>query len=538
MALEQRALNQPEAAEQSLQRALALEPEHIEATMRLAEQHFLAGRAEECIALCAALRARLPKLAPIWLMESRALAEHAGSEAALALLDQAGTVVGAHPSLLALHIDLLRDTGDYPAIRALLADVLPGARPLPNLWGSVIRALLRFAETDELQTWFSHAPTGSIGVQAEAEELRGAFAEACWQQTQALAHYRHSMRLDPTRHLIEQDIARVCLLSLDVADAQAALQRYTQLSAGDRTLRGESMKPTQTHVGQLLDEYRLDAETVIALAPLRGAPAAARLAPIQRCVNQRPDSTVAASLLLLSLREAGLLGHNDMGAPGDIIIPRRITQYWFQPEPPPDVDALMQSWPQQNPDYAYRRFDDAQAQAWLQHNHVPAVSAAYQRAPQKAQKADLFRLAVLSVEGGVYADADDRCLAPFDRLLTGAGEFVAYQEDYGTLGNNILAATPRHPVILRALTLAVAAINRGDADLLWLATGPGLISRAFAQIISEQPDGGQHILATARILDRRRLGRVMAMHCQLAYKATEQHWLQNLMKETTAPKHA
>jgi len=35
-----------------------------------------------------------------------------------------------------------------------------------------------------------------------------------------------------------------------------------------------------------------------------------------------------------------------------------------------------------------------------------------------------------------------------------------------------------------ALQLATEAINRGDDDLIWLATGPGLITRAFAQTLA------------------------------------------------------
>jgi tetratricopeptide (TPR) repeat protein len=535
MALEQRALNRPADADASLRAALEADPANVDAAMRLAEQHFMAERHDDCIALCAALRARLPHLAPAWLVESRAVGDRDGAAAALALLDDALAVIGPNPELQARRIDLLRDAGDYPAIAALSADPAIRATRHPGLWASMVRALLRFAEIAEIEDWLARAPRGSIGAAAEAEEFRGALFEAGWRFPEALAHYRHVVRVDPNRHSIEQDIARVSLVELEVENARAALDRYVRLCAGDRSLRGESTKASQTHVGQLLDEYRLDSETVEALLAIKRAPRTDQLAAIRALIAENPHSTAAACALLVGLRVAGQIGAPPAPPeppPGRTLvsIPRRITQFWAQTEPPPDVQALMATWRDRHPDYVYTAFNEQTAEAWLSRRHAPAVSTAFRRATQRAQKADLLRLAVLSVEGGLYADADDRCLASFDDLLAPGTNFVAYQEDYGTLGNNVLACTPRHPAIVRALFLAVEAVNRGDNDLLWLSTGPGLLSRAVAQTLSGVPPRRTMLLDRAHILDRRGLGRFMAMHCQVTYKTTEAHWLQNLMK--------
>ncbi len=535
MALEQRALNRQADSEASLRAALDADPTHVDAAMRLAEQHFMAERHDECIALCASLRARLPYLAPAWLVESRAVGDRDGAAAALALLDEALAVIGPNAELQARRIDLLRDAGDYPAIAALAADPAIRATRHPGLWASMVRALLRFAELDEIEDWLARAPRGSIGAAAEAEEFRGALFEASWRFPEALAHYRHVVRIDPNRHSIEQDIARVSLVELEVENARAALDRYVRLCAGDRSLRGESTKASQTHVGQLLDEYRLDSETVEALLAIKRAPHTDQLAAIRALIAENPHSTAAACALLVGLRVAGQIGQPPAPIeppPGRTLvsIPRRINQFWAQTDPPPDVQALMATWRDRHPEYVYTAFNEKTAEAWLSRRHAPAVSTAFRRATQRAQKADLLRLAVLSVEGGLYADADDRCLASFDDLLAPGTNFVAYQEDYGTLGNNILACTPGHPAIVRALFLAVEAVNRGDNDLLWLSTGPGLLSRAVAQTLSGVTPRRTMALDRAHILDRRGLGRFMAMHCQVTYKTTEAHWLQNLMK--------
>ena len=57
-------------------------------------------------------------------------------------------------------------------------------------------------------------------------------------------------------------------------------------------------------------------------------------------------------------------------------------------------------------------------------------------------------------------------------------------------------------MIARALDLATAAMNRGDNDIPWLATGPGLITRAFAQVLAEQGDDWPAWLKSRFVGDR------------------------------------
>ena len=150
--------------------------------------------------------------------------------------------------------------------------------------------------------------------------------------------------------------------------------------------------------------------------------------------------------------------------------------------------------------------------------------AAYRAASEPAQRADLIRLAYLAAKGGVYLDADDRCIAALGSFVSPDATFVAYQEDdYGTLANNFLAVVPEHPVICLALRLAADALNRGDRDILWLSTGPGLLSRAFAQTISRR-SGRMSDRFDATILDRGFMWRRVGFHCPLVYKKTIRDW--------------
>jgi hypothetical protein len=238
-------------------------------------------------------------------------------------------------------------------------------------------------------------------------------------------------------------------------------------------------------------------------------------------VRENPDHTPSAIALMMALRRLGLLQVALGGR--NTLIPRTITQFWDDPEPPAEILALTESWRAQNPDHAYRRYDRDSAAAFLREHCPNEIVTAFERAESPAQQADIFRLAHLARHGGVYADADDRAAAALDQFIPPDASFVAFQEEYGTLGNNFIAVTPNHPVITTALGSAVEAVNRGDRDIVWLSTGPGLLTRAFALSLANR----QHALEASAIFTVGQIQRFLGLHCPAGYKLTSSHWLRS-----------
>jgi hypothetical protein len=153
----------------------------------------------------------------------------------------------------------------------------------------------------------------------------------------------------------------------------------------------------------------------------------------------------------------------------------------------------MASWRDANPGYDHRLFDNRTAWEFL----VAHVSAEAARAFQRA------------------VDVHDRCLAPLGADLEPRGLMV-YQESLGSLGANFVAAAPQHPVVLRALALAVEAVNRGDHDTVWLSTGPGLLTRAFAQELAGS--AAETWSRGVAVLETHELHRMVGVHCPADYK--------------------
>jgi mannosyltransferase OCH1-like enzyme len=239
---------------------------------------------------------------------------------------------------------------------------------------------------------------------------------------------------------------------------------------------------------------------------------------------------------MLALRQSGAFGAAGASIDPQVQarIPRQIMQYWDQRHPPRDIADLMRTWVETHPGYQYCRFDDTAAREYLTTHFPEAVLNAYQCASHPAQKSDLFRLAYLFREGGWYVDADDRCVGNLSAISRPNAELNVYQEQYATLGNNFLGCIPGEPVIERALTLAVETVNRGDSDAIWLATGPGLLTRAFAEVLVEQGAAWRDWLQARCILERSELSNVSWPHSISRYKDTRRGWLRSVFRSRTA----
>jgi mannosyltransferase OCH1-like enzyme len=517
-------LAQPELSEQTLYAALALEPDGIDALLSLADHAGLAGNPDQRLRFAERAMAAHPlNPAPV-LHVAAALQELGRSAEAVFHLSEAVDQLGPRPELIARQSEIAWLDGDWSGARAALAQVGDRLHLDLPLWMQHVRLCLTLGDYPATEAALADPPVWTASEQALAWLFRGQLAEAQWRLADAEACYLESARLNPNDAGVEADLARVCLTLFKLERAWRHQDRSLQLVASASWLRGHSSRVSQSHVGHIGNELRLDAALSARLCGLMHQASDSRLDSLRPLLPQAADTLSVSLAMLVTLRQSGHFRFA-VQASAEQVIPRRITQYWDAADPPSDVAALMASWSRCNPDYAYRRFDDAGARRFLAQAGLHDVLAVYDRADQPAQKADLFRLAVLAVEGGLWADADDLCLTDISTLLSGPAAFVTYQEIYGTLGNNVLAAVPGHPVIQRALELATAALAGGDTDIAWLSTGPGLLSRAFVDAMRVSRLEPEAFLASSRIVERGELAAWIACHRSAAYKRTDMHWL-------------
>jgi tetratricopeptide (TPR) repeat protein len=515
MAVDLRALGRAGESDAALDQAAALDPHNVAALVRQGE-HLLRTDPAAALAFFRGAAAEQPDALALHLGVADALTALGETQEVFAYLTQISTMFAQAPEIATKLVNVLRQTGDHYEARRLARDAT--ARFPRQFWLWVERFLVEIllSPDAEVAACLAAMPAVTPPEQAIAARLQGNFAERQGKLDEAVARYEAAALASPDNAGIRFDLVRLKLLLLDIDAAKAHLRRYCALMAPIT----KSVNISQTHFGQMIDEYSMDRQVLQELIALNMLPPAERAAGLRGVVRDNPDHTAAAVNLLATMRQTGALA-NFVPAEGQGI-PPRIAQFWDSGQVPADVLALMQSWRDQNPAYQYQLFDDAAAQAFLTKWFPPMVLLAYRRVREPAQKADIFRLAWLVAEGGVYADADDRCLAPLDQLWPGQAGLVLYLEDHLTLGNNFIAAAKGHKIILHALKLVVLAVNRGDTDNIWLASGPGLLTRAFAQVLADMES--DTLPQGVVILERQRLFATFAIHCTAGYKRTERHW--------------
>lgn len=537
LASEEQALGRYEDAERHLLKAAEIEELAGQALVRLAEFARTGLRYIEALAFAQRAVKSQPGWIGTYLAAAQALYDLGGREDALRTLEATARHFGKQPELVAKHAALLRLAGRLAEALALVQAAIDQAPRHFGLWRERFRIESARGDRAAIQACLEAIPATSLRERAFVQQARGLAAEASCRYQTALSHYRKALALNGADPLTHECLVRLSLLGCDIPAARQHLATAAGIRTAERRRRGLVTSAAQSHLGRFVAEYRLGADALIELAGLTACPSAERVPALLSLVRRQPDYTPAAMALLIALRQTGQFARAaSLASPASLSrIPARIVQFWDQPTPPAEVREYMQSWKEHHPQHAHQIFDDASAQRFLSERCAPEVLRAYQRAREPAMKADLFRLAWLSVEGGYYADADDRCLSPISEFVPAGTEFVAWQGgNFGAMQNNFLGASAQHPIIVAALQLGAEAVNRGDKDLVWLSTGPGLLTRAFARTLAESPLTPAAWLERIAVLDQQAISRGVAMHCFVSYKNTDRHWARSSFRHQVA----
>lgn len=177
-------------------------------------------------------------------------------------------------------------------------------------------------------------------------------------------------------------------------------------------------------------------------------------------------------------------------------LPRILSQTWKTALLPPRAKALRADWARLNPSLELRLYDDATSRAVIA-DTLPERLAAYDAMPFGVMRADIFRLAVLLRDGGIYADIDMQPLRPLPEDLFARPCSVSIEAHLGRrrqrelgyrrgiqIANCILAAEPGHRLLRAALDHAFtlfAATPAVTRDRVEDITGPRMLTRLLQE---------------------------------------------------------
>lgn len=163
-----------------------------------------------------------------------------------------------------------------------------------------------------------------------------------------------------------------------------------------------------------------------------------------------------------------------------------VYQTWKTKVLPESMCMQIQMMKQQNPDYEFRLFDDAEMDVWMQ-THMPSdVVQAYTSLYVGAAKADLWRYCILYKEGGIYLDIDSIILKPICEFVSATDEAVVSREsNEGCFLNWLLAFRPGHPILQLAIEIVIKNIQQRSSDNIVHLTGPMAFTKALEGVLSE-----------------------------------------------------
>lgn len=168
------------------------------------------------------------------------------------------------------------------------------------------------------------------------------------------------------------------------------------------------------------------------------------------------------------------------------MIPPILHQTWKNDVVPARFQGYVESWKRHNPDWTCMFWNDRMLLEFVA-DHYPDFLPTFCGYSNGVRRADAARYLLLYHFGGVYADIDCECVAPFDRIMgedrivlcTEPASHTGVQAEFRGLSylifNGTMASPPRHPFWLHVLSLLPGLAHAKD---VLDSTGPCLLTSA------------------------------------------------------------
>jgi mannosyltransferase OCH1-like enzyme len=158
-------------------------------------------------------------------------------------------------------------------------------------------------------------------------------------------------------------------------------------------------------------------------------------------------------------------------------------QFWDTSIAPQDVEDLMTSW-RTDPQFIYHRYCWESARTFIQDNFGLRILAVFDACGVPAMQADVFRLCWLFDQSGIYVDADQGNRGSNSSFTdrTSRGHLFFRDPARGIICNGLMSFFNRHdPLVGMLLERVCCNVEARLDDGVWHVTGPGVISKLFAE---------------------------------------------------------
>lgn len=158
------------------------------------------------------------------------------------------------------------------------------------------------------------------------------------------------------------------------------------------------------------------------------------------------------------------------------IIPLKIFQTWYSKNLPGKMKEIVDKLKRENPEFEHHLFDDNDCREFIKNHFKPDVLYAYDSLIPGAYKADLWRLCVLYIHGGIYLDIKISCINNFKLINLINKEHFVLDRPKHTIYNAFMVCQPKNPFLIYSIYQIVANVKKKyyGSDAL-SPTGPRLL---------------------------------------------------------------
>ncbi|KAF0569364.1 hypothetical protein FQV37_2845 [Psychrobacter nivimaris] len=161
-------------------------------------------------------------------------------------------------------------------------------------------------------------------------------------------------------------------------------------------------------------------------------------------------------------------------------IPKNIVQYWSDRNISENLKKLSSSWVEVYPDYNYKLYNRESAIDFLTENYNREVVNAFEVLKVPAMQSDLFRIAYLLANGGMYMDISQKAHKPLNEIIFKINKLIVFSRDSGSIINGMIL-TPKDNSLLRVIFENILGnISRRDDYRAYHVTGPANFNKVLS----------------------------------------------------------
>lgn len=166
-------------------------------------------------------------------------------------------------------------------------------------------------------------------------------------------------------------------------------------------------------------------------------------------------------------------------------VPTHVYQTWFTKKLAPGMKECFDVLREQNPEFTFHLFDDAECRDFIAQNFDDSVVRAFDALVPGAYKADLWRYCVLFIRGGIYLDCKYVGCYDFKFAKYVDKEYFVLDNNDKDIYNAFMVCRPGNPILrecIQKIVEYVAEEYYGENPLY--ITGPVLLRQIYCKYYS------------------------------------------------------